>query len=181
MRQSKEEMRLEIEQLRRHQEQANRVLDELASAEDPTNLLNQLRSGDGIENISNRLEVSNLTSNYSEGQESSHARSDKYESDESLSSLLNTAVSSPGATHPPHEHPVVKARDSGLHAQDSSALQFGQRVLLGDESEGPGWMSDHGPRKHNESWTLITSDGELVEHLLALYFCWEVRSALSNS
>jgi hypothetical protein len=25
----------------------------------------------------------------------------------------------------------------------------------------------------NEAWTEVTNDGELVEHLMALYFCWE--------
>ena len=29
------------------------------------------------------------------------------------------------------------------------------------------------PKYGRESWTTITSDATVVEHLLALYFCWE--------
>lgn len=52
-----------------------------------------------------------------------------------------------------------------------SARNRGQDVILGGKtkSEGPS-----GEQKYTtESWTTVTSDGELVEHLLALYFCWE--------
>jgi hypothetical protein len=33
----------------------------------------------------------------------------------------------------------------------------------------------------NEAWTQVTSDGDLVEHLMALYFCWEYPTFASLS
>ena len=46
-------------------------------------------------------------------------------------------------------------------------------MLLGDQTDSQNLLRHHGPRHCNESWTAVTSDGALVEHLLALYFCWE--------
>jgi hypothetical protein len=47
------------------------------------------------------------------------------------------------------------------------------------DSEEP--LIHHGPTYNNESWTTVTSDGELIEHLLSLYFCWEYLIFVSLS
>jgi hypothetical protein len=48
-----------------------------------------------------------------------------------------------------------------------------------NDSEEP--LIHHGPTYNNESWTTVTSDGELFKHLLALYFCWEYLIFVSLS
>ena len=59
-----------------------------------------------------------------------------------------------------------------------SAKEQGKGYLL-----GPGFSTeDHnqGPFS-NHTWTQVTSDRELVEHLMALYFCWEYPTFASLS
>jgi hypothetical protein len=48
-----------------------------------------------------------------------------------------------------------------------------QQMILGDRTDSESPLSHHYPQRCNESWTTVTSDRLLVEHLLALYFCWE--------
>lgn len=55
----------------------------------------------------------------------------------------------------------------------------GQEILLGDTfgaEEFPGYHHNF-----NQPWTTVTSDGAFVEHLLALYFCWEYPTFASLS
>ncbi|KAG5930904.1 hypothetical protein E4U53_002062, partial [Claviceps sorghi] len=43
------------------------------------------------------------------------------------------------------------------------------------------WPSGEPPTRAAASWTRVTSDPDLVEHLLALYFCWEYPTFASLS
>ncbi|KUJ08152.1 uncharacterized protein LY89DRAFT_336286 [Mollisia scopiformis] len=54
----------------------------------------------------------------------------------------------------------------------------GQATILGN-SFGTEESQDH-PR-HNQSWTTVTNDAAFVEHLMALYFCWEYPTFASLS
>jgi len=61
-------------------------------------------------------------------------------------------------------------------AQNSStqfARSQGQEIVLGQEF-GVDYNNDPvADALHTGSWTSVTSDKALVEHLMALYFCWE--------
>jgi hypothetical protein len=54
-----------------------------------------------------------------------------------------------------------------------SARARGQDIILGDTTESTKVPDNDDSKSQREQWTTVTSDGELVEHLLALYFCWE--------
>ena len=56
----------------------------------------------------------------------------------------------------------------------------GQETILGDDF-GLGQQSNIQGHNYNEAWTTVTSDGAFVEHLLALYFCWEYPTFASLS
>ena len=56
----------------------------------------------------------------------------------------------------------------------------GQETILGDHfgfAQQP-HLHDH---NYNQAWTTVTSDGAFVEHLMALYFCWEYPTFASLS
>ncbi|TGO07803.1 hypothetical protein BTUL_0245g00060 [Botrytis tulipae] len=60
-----------------------------------------------------------------------------------------------------------------LYARDK-----GQAAMFGHESGG-----DHSDQKSFDplSWTNVTSDRQLIDHLIALYFCWEYPTFASLS
>ncbi|KAE9374026.1 hypothetical protein N431DRAFT_371392 [Stipitochalara longipes BDJ] len=162
MKQSKDDMRSEIKRLREDQQHSKRILEALASS-NSTDILDRLRSGESVENISRSLETSAA---------SSMSNTLPY------GNLHNTASSTPSFMDSSSEiHSPMIFGDWGKQtpAQSSieSAMDYGQQMLLGGQKNSKEILKDHGPKHHNESWTNLTSDGALVEHLLALYFCWE--------
>jgi hypothetical protein len=68
-----------------------------------------------------------------------------------------------------HEQPTNPKFSSII----KSARARGQDVILGDSTESGKVPDNDDSKGHIEQWTTVTSDRELVEHLLALYFCWE--------
>lgn len=74
----------------------------------------------------------------------------------------------------------ITSRANSLDATTKSARSLGQETIL-----GPTFGREERPDIHrpnfNQSWTTITSDGALVEHLMALYFCWEYPTFASLS
>jgi hypothetical protein len=156
-------MRSEIDRLRAYQQQSNRILDALASNNHSADILDQLRNGEDLESISRRLESS-----------ASASTSNKSPYD----SLQDTIGSTPNITNPSsaHHSPLVAEdwhEQSPIQNLIEPARYYGQQVILGDQTDSQDPLSHHGPKYNNESWTTVTSDGELMEHLLALYFCWE--------
>jgi hypothetical protein len=85
--------------------------------------------------------------------------------------------STPNITNPSsaHRSPVaVEDLDELPPVQNIDlARHLGQKVILGDETDSQDPLGHHGPKYNHEPWTTVTSDEALVEHLLALYFCWE--------
>jgi hypothetical protein len=157
-------MKSEIERLQQLQQQGQRILDALASNNHSAEILNQLRNGERLEDISRTLEISGSTSNSIEPH---------YDSSRCTMSLTPN-IKTLSAHHSPqvfedwHEQSPTTIKDS-IH----SARYHGQQAILGDQTDSQDPLSHHGPKHTNESWTTVTSDGALVEHLLALYFCWE--------
>jgi Fungal specific transcription factor domain len=85
---------------------------------------------------------------------------------------------------PSSGYPLVgtwHAHTSGSEEPDGTiqwARDQGKGHILGQEF-GP--EEDQSSPNANETWTQVTSDGELVEHLMALYFCWEYPTFASLS
>lgn len=59
-------------------------------------------------------------------------------------------------------------------------LGLGQEAILGREF-GLDEQAEPQHHNYNDSWTTITADGAFLEHLLALYFCWEYPTFASLS
>ncbi|KAG0645856.1 Nitrogen assimilation transcription factor nirA, partial [Hyphodiscus hymeniophilus] len=221
-RQSKDEMRREILQLRSRQRQTEEILAALSSHEQSDQILDQLRDGESLEAIRNRLRDSASTSasahsvttysQLSDFQAISHAmESAQNAGNTSLTAPYDASVNSLQSPVPvQQEYPsepwtgttTNQRRNKSPHdesmewtsepAQQSivgtwqehtagpefnSSLQDarsrGQGVILGDRNESespPGVLIASYTR---ESWTAVTSDTQIVEHLLALYFGWE--------
>lgn len=68
-----------------------------------------------------------------------------------------------------HEQPTNPDSDSVLQP----AMYQGQDLVPGHGIEPEILSEHHDPSQDDEPWTTVTRDIELVEHLLALYFCWE--------
>ena len=78
-----------------------------------------------------------------------------------------------------HNHTVISVTLLGISGQ----LEFLSRLLLllAILSSEPAWFRDHHSnitmasikKTPPKSWTNVTSDAELVKHLLELYICWE--------
>jgi hypothetical protein len=75
--------------------------------------------------------------------------------------------------------PLIGSWQQQSSSESESVIQnarvFGQETILGHE------QSDQENRLYLESWTSVTSDPALVEHLMALYFCWEYPTFASLS
>jgi Fe-S cluster assembly scaffold protein SufB len=161
-RHSKEALREEIDQLRRRQEQNERIFAALASDNEAEIVLEQLRNHETPENILKRLDEAK-------------AKSPTREDSEMMS------VSEGDRTLTAYSH------QSGQQATGSalgeSTIQWargqGMEHILGPEFgvEAPSKNRPSG----NVTWTEVTSDEELVEHLITLYFCWEYPTFASLS
>jgi hypothetical protein len=78
---------------------------------------------------------------------------------------------------PPSGHPIVgiwheQPTNPEFNSVIQSARSRGQDVILGERSESEDSPIIFSPNHRNRSGTTVTSDRELVGHLLALYFCW---------
>lgn len=171
-------MRAEIERLQRYQEHSMRVLEALASNHQSANILEQLQNGARIETVAKSLGPS-ASSSYSTFTDflpqdtiSRPSLSRLSSAHRSTSSTTNASGFASSLQRSPVDPNSLHDDLRPLHDVEL-ARNFGQQVILGDEFDSQDPLSHHGPRYANESWTMVTSDGALVEHLLALYFCWE--------
>jgi len=248
VRQSKENMRHEIEQLREQQHQNERLLAALVSKDKSDEVLNKLRTGETIEAVLEKLNISKGGS--AKGKEvvkgQLTAQNVTAYSRKSSTTAIETALkgtrivgnpSTPtlgiGSTHEELTHdqsstpgvsgwPVKGGGDEGAVPQQATtpiqddAMQWSpesadrdtrnaERPLVGKWFPQADGSSDEvteqmrfqgretilgepfgtqNPSEANpgaDSWTEITSDNALVEHLLALYFCWEYPTFASLS
>jgi hypothetical protein len=85
------------------------------------------------------------------------------------------------------QYPLVgtwyhQSSNSTPDSQTRHARGEGQATILGstfgtEEHQSP----HHHHPNHNQSWTRVTNDAAFVEHLMALYFCWEYPTFASLS
>jgi hypothetical protein len=89
----------------------------------------------------------------------------------------------PSPTHP-HPYPLIGAWHHQSDSEPDPVIQnargHGQETILGS----PFGMEEHADLDHpnfNKTWTSVNDDGALIEHLMALYFCWEYPTFASLS
>ena len=235
MRQSKENLRTELETLRHRQRSSDHVISALVRPELWEEVLTRLRGGQTVENISDWL-GRGLPAGA--GQLPSMPNQPAERSENLLTSGANMpalAGFGPGQSGMmggmlgQQGGPSQGQRPSGLHIDlgNNSPWQFASRNQTGSTSsgsrqDGMNWTADvQGPprsrvgswaetshrsdqgsdslprlrgmeqilsplnepemKKPAGSWTNITGDVNLVQHLLALYFCWEYPTFASLS
>lgn len=220
MRQSKENLRHEIESLRKQQRQTENVISALVRPELWEDVLQRLRNGQSIEVISDWL-GGNLPPGAGGGVPG-YAQPGELSSGMTLAPPLSTySMAGPGGygpssvSHTALQGPLMKP-DFDANSPWNFSLQsqsLSQPSTHADEmqwtSEGPprsrvgSWLRDQDQAGDTvryrgvdqvlapleppdtivppSTWTSITNDSALVQHLLALYFCWEYPTFASLS
>lgn len=247
VRQSKENLRTEIEQLRRHQRSSESVLKALARNEQWEDILRRLRSGQSIEVISEWLSGQGPTAasvlptigrpagigaNLTPLAAFAGASTNSYTpyaagvsglatgaGSGSRPGPANNTISPVSTTHPQNARQDVEPGSPwGTHSHFSAASHGGAGSNRSNShpdamnwGAGPPqtrvgrWVEDNLSQAHGgdvqryrgldqvlapelpqlnvpaTTWTDITSDTAFVQHLLALYFCWEYPTFASLS
>lgn len=200
-------MRTEIENLRRHQQQSERILDALATGEHQELLLAHLQNREPIESIFQRLENAGPTArpnappgefeaptippnapshpaSYYSWNWPQRLKGDSGESSESGSQeRMDWAPESRPPSRSKLRYPTpgtytaqpTRQQSPGTAARPMNS-ELGRQMIL-----NPGFGASRAGVNYSGSWTSVCSDGDLVEHLLALYFCWEYPTFASLS
>ncbi|KAI1372480.1 nitrogen assimilation transcription factor nirA [Hypoxylon crocopeplum] len=223
VRQSKENLRHEIEALRRQQRQSDSVFSALVRPDLVEEVLNRLRQGQSVEGISEWLGAGPAFSSTGSALPS-FARPSEPRGGVTLPPLstyggtlagpggYNTIGISPVTTQ---AHGINQDFDShspwnfSAHSQTVSTRSDSHPDAMQWTSEGPPrsrvglWLQDQSPPPEGaryrgvdqilapfdspemnvppDTWTTVTTDANLVAHLLALYFCWEYPTFASLS
>ncbi|KAM3087208.1 hypothetical protein ACMFMG_001313 [Clarireedia jacksonii] len=230
VRQSKENMRTEIETLKAYREQSERVLAAVAAGDQASQVLNRLRMGESVKDIAEKLgkepqglfvprgnvttyahprdhqaidaalqqarfttafgsansgEAQASSSSNQQGEQgmwhpwlgTSNTTEPMTETNDDMMNWIPTSTSGPGSVN---QLPIVGlwAENSTEHSTVLHARDQGQEVILGQNFGGE--QRGHEAYAPN-NWTNVTSDRHLVDHLMALYFCWEYPTFASLS
>ncbi|TDZ75017.1 Conidial development protein fluffy [Colletotrichum trifolii] len=231
VRQSKEHLRTEIEQLRQRQRSSDQVIAALVRSDMWEDVLQRLRNGQSLESVSEWL---GGTLPSGGGARASFSRPSEAAGDANIASGARHGF--PGSTPAP-----IKTRNLGGPSSVTMSPLTGQSGLRQDIDPNSPWhLSSHSQSTRSnshpdlmnwsadtnkapqgvmdtwadntsntevsevgskyqgldqvlaplelpdmklppENWTNITEDGALVQHLLALYFCWEYPTFASLS
>ncbi|EXA30612.1 hypothetical protein FOVG_18032 [Fusarium oxysporum f. sp. pisi HDV247] len=194
VRRSKEDLRTEIESLRQKQRSGDQVFAALVRPELWEEVLTRLRGGQPIKNISEWL--GSLSRSSGGGLSSFSSRPEAPTMGPipgfpgsglgSLASMSLGTGSTRSNSHPdvmdwttdlrgPPRNRVGSWAD-GMHPdQMTDGIRYrGIEQILSTSNEPE-------LRTPTSTWTAITSDSTLVQHLLALYFCWEYPTFASLS
>lgn len=199
VKQSKENLRTEIENLRRHQRSSDHVISALSHGNIWEEVLRRLRGGQAVEKISDWLEnalspsgetkssvnlgpiagfqiprapygslPSGMLQQHSMRQDTNHSSSLGYSNQSRNDAGMMSWMRTPPQTR------VGAWVDAHAQEQDFQARYRGVDQVL--------YYSINSPMKvPANTWTNVTTDPRLVEHLLALYFCWEYPTFASLS
>ncbi|KAK0656235.1 fungal-specific transcription factor domain-containing protein [Cercophora newfieldiana] len=192
VRQSKETLRNEIDQLRRQQRSSEQVLAALANPELWEEVLSRLRGGQSIEAISQWLGVS--------GPSGAGGKAPSAVFGAGFGAGAKRPGSGPGtAPGPRPTSPTTSQHLQSMRHEPEQQSPWAGPFSSRSQSRVGSWVEGqeesyryHGQtqvptpelpemRVPPETWTTITSDGGLVQHLLALYFCWEYPTFASLS
>lgn len=105
-------------------------------------------------------------------------------SDNQQNDMMNWALDPAQSLHP--SHPAVgiwevHPENAEVNGNVQTARSRGQDIILRDTNQPELSWEDYSPRYRRQSWTTVTDDKKVVEHLLALYFCWEYPTFASLS
>lgn len=191
VRQSKEEMRTEIERLKALQSLNERVFTALVSDESEQ-VLEQLRRGETVEAITGRLNTGKSSPSTgaapSRGSVASSSYSTAPFSETSQSNLRagswpewtgeSSTAQSVAETSQPETMAWSPSLDNTWNQQ--SNIPFHRDVTADIMSDGgraiflgSGSYVNLEPPNYPTRWTSVTSDADLIQHFVALYFCWE--------
>ncbi|RFU28584.1 hypothetical protein B7463_g7759, partial [Scytalidium lignicola] len=205
VRQTKEEMRAEIENLRKYQQQSERILGALASGENTKSILSHLHNREPINNILQELDRTTgkpletgsgelersplaqpLSSYYSWHWQQKSRGNSGGSSERSSQERMDWTPESRPPSGPNLKYPMPPGGPwLQLNSRHESPSTAGRRARRDHGREmilNPGYGLNVQPVvNYSASWTSVCSDGDLVEHLLALYFCWEYPTFASLS
>lgn len=194
---SKDTMRSEIEQLQKYRNQSERLLAFIVSdGVDIQSIVKRLRDGQSLEQVSRDLgeESTNVVASHTnvtiyENKEAQDAVEKRLQFpldsapstagfDREVASRSNSLHNTPNSRQQSQEDRMRWTAESDSEAKHQSpfeksspetkrARDLGQTHLLESYSEEGTEISDV------SIWTTVTDNPGLVEHLMALYFCWE--------
>lgn len=142
-------MRADIEQLRTYRRMSENVLGLLARGQQSDFILQRLREGQGVEDISSNLEMQVAVGGASPSESTFWPPSPE----SSRKGSWSTTMSSSSEEGPPHSTKGVKrSRNAGSVPRAQAEAQSA---------------------RNDRNWTSVTTNPEVIEHLLSLYFCWE--------
>jgi hypothetical protein len=151
----------------------DRILEALAQGEDTDLILNQLRSGQSLEAISTRLTTSrDLPHQNIAHVEDANVAGGPYDASGPTDSER------PSKSNSAHNTPV---RTWGHEASPDAVPGPGRFSAATGEQLGLDIKPQEGPRVPSTSWTRVTTNSNLVDHFLGLYFCWEYPTFASLS
>ncbi|OTA96765.1 hypothetical protein M434DRAFT_66893 [Hypoxylon sp. CO27-5] len=222
VRQSKENLRHEIEALRRQQRQSDSVFSALVRPELVEEILQRLRQGQSVENISEWLGNTAIpaggnslpgfarpgeprsgvtlpplstyggtiagaggysTIGMSPATGQAHGMNQEFDSNSPWNfSSHSQTVSTRSDSHPDIMQWTAEAPPRsrvGMWLQDQSSSTEGPRYRGVDQVLAP--LDSPEMKVSPGTWTTVTTDAGLVQHLLALYFCWEYPTFASLS
>ncbi|KXJ89506.1 fungal-specific transcription factor domain-domain-containing protein [Microdochium bolleyi] len=231
VRQSKENLRTEIDALRREKRQSDSILSALHRSDLASEVIQRLRTGHKVEDIADWLHT--YPSGEAPGPVPSISQlSNLVRANEPMTGITLPPlggylgmIGSPNSFVPPpvapspipsqHHHPFRQSQDFGANSPwdfSSQSQGSGRSDSYADSMQWSAeprmprvgnWIQPHSPadsgprypgveqvlatpgsghsRTTPSTWTHVTRDAALVQHLLALYFCWEYPTFASLS
>jgi hypothetical protein len=146
---SKESMRVDIEQLRTYRRMSENILGLLAHGQQSEFILQRLREGQRVEDISTALEMQVAVGETSPSDSTFWPPSP---GSSRKGSWSTTMISSSGEGTSQSTKGVKRSRHGGALLRAEAEVQSTCNV---------------------RNWTSVTTNPEVIEHLLSLYFCWE--------
>lgn len=153
---SKESMKADIEALQAYQVVCENIIGALATGNETDLILQRVRDGDRLEDIYRSLDGRPPLADSSSNSQSSWAGASPQKS---RTGSWSTGSSSCWEGFKDCMQSTVP--DFFIEQEDPDE----QSIYRSDQWIGNQWAGNH--------WTTVTSDHDLLEHLLSLYFCWE--------
>lgn len=185
-RQVEENLRAQIHQLLRRQQQTDRILAALASGDESAEVLQKIRSHESLENISKMLDEAEakasrsrdfMAMSISGGTSSvtSYTR-DLQAMGRALRPIQHeTPIGGRPASETSRRSQIGARNEQGVYDEDAPSTVRWARNQRKGYFLGPQFDPELQPNNYPgvNIWTEVSSDDELIEHLVALYFCWE--------
>ena len=179
LKQRKEVLQAELARTREELRSVNGVLNLLRTHERPELIVNGLRSGIAVAQIASGSPLNRTSASPNPTSASSSRAGVQFPNVDSAitSSLRSSARSSsspPDSTSYADLHAEIR---DGLRSPRSNSASLFLRNRNRQQDQGDEGLTRVSPA----GWTAVTDNDDLVNHLLALYFCWEYPTFASLS